>query len=84
MISILILIYVISLILSIIITIKLERIPGYPLTVRDVLEDDWVLIFIPVVNTASVALVLLVLSVEYIAGKMKITKLWNKLMDIEL
>jgi len=78
-----ILIYVISAILAIILTIKLERIPGVALTVGDVLKE-WPLIFIPFINTLSITLIALVLSVEYIADKMKITKRWNKLMDIEL
>jgi hypothetical protein len=79
----LILIYIVSTILAIIITIKLERIPGLVLTVGDVLKE-WPLIFIPFINTLSITLITLVLSVEYIADKMKITKRWNKLMDIEL
>ena len=83
MLSTVITIYIVSVILAIVSTILMERIPGNKLTIGDIM-DEWPLIFIPFVNTFWIIFVVLVVGTEQIIRITKLDKLWERIMNIEI
>jgi len=83
MLSTVITIYIVSVILAIVSTILMERVPGNKLTIGDIMEE-WPLIFIPFVNTFAVILVVLVMGTELIIRVTKLDKVWERIMNIEI
>jgi hypothetical protein len=81
--KILIAIYLVSVVLAIIITILIERVPGSKMTIRDIM-DEWPCIFIPFVNTLCVIVIILIAVMLYFFRLTKLDRLWERLMDIEI
>jgi len=77
------LVYVLSVVLGIVLTIFLEKIDGNSVYMQDII-DKWPLILIPGLNTLSVVMVVIILLFSAIIVYFKIDELWDKFKGIKI
>jgi hypothetical protein len=76
----LLIIYIVSVIAVIIVTILMERVPEKKLTIGEVLGDGY-LIFFPLINTLVIIIVVLALIADVITKVTVFRKMWKRFLN---